>query len=515
MDKRETEKFDEIFRDRLSELQAPFRAEHWGRFAERLDEGALEEEVEAGTPDANLRELDTALSGKMHGYEVPYRPEHWDRMEHQLNRAFSWPAYVLRFKALELLVFLLLFLALWQYLPEGSYRGPQAVAPGTELPPSSDENRSAAEQAGQPLNGQSANPETAAAPDGTDTETYTASVGAPAGPNLGSVLPPPPPGEAYAKAALNPLSPLNGRKFAPLAESNATAQLPAGLNERLQNSAASESKPAAAHEGALAALLPIPGRDHYPELGPQGLGEAGQIRPNRSKSIIRLGMFGSGEYNHIIVPASESSRLSESFERAALGYGGGLSLGFDFGRIELGTGAIYAARQYPVGLVYVQGSLGRGFEGDELRTTELNMINVPIHLRYDFVQRNRWRVYLLGGGSVQVAFQTNYYTANAPEFNFMPVMPAPPESDGAEKAIDRIRQNGVGWFEGGSFDDNAYLTANFGFGVERHMTERWSLFAQPVYQHSFYYFKNIDGLGPNNDRINSLSLLFGTRVRIR
>lgn len=241
-----------------------------------------------------------------------------------------------------------------------------------------------------------------------------------------------------------------------------------------------------------------------------------KVRRIKKRSTLLVGMFGSADYNHILVPASSEKRLTESLERAAIGYGGGLSLSADFGRLEVETGAIYAARYYPVGIVYVRGSLLSGLRGDELRTTELNMLSVPLHIRYDYWQRNKWRAYVLGGGSVQVAFQTNYYTAEAPQFDFLPAMP-PPVTDGpgGESEIDRIRRNGQGWFEGGNFKDNAYLTLNFGFGAERYFSERWSLFVQPVYQHSVHYFKNVDGLGPNNDRINSLSVLIGTRVRLK
>lgn len=244
------------------------------------------------------------------------------------------------------------------------------------------------------------------------------------------------------------------------------------------------------------------------------LGDAKVERIKKGPTLI-VGMFGSADYNHIVVPASSEKRLAESFERAALGYGGGLSLSADFGRLEVTLGAIYAARYYPVGIVYVRGGLLSGLRGDELRTTELNILNVPLHFRYDYIQHNKWRAYVLAGGSVQVAFQTNYYTAEAPQYDFMPAILPLVTDGGGESEIDRIRRNGKGWFESGSFEDNAYLSFNFGFGAERYFSDRWSLFVQPVYQHSIHYFKSENGLGPNNDRINSLSVLFGTRVRLR
>ena len=65
-----------------------------------------------------------------------------------------------------------------------------------------------------------------------------------------------------------------------------------------------------------------------------------------------------------------------------------------------------------------------------------------------------------------------------------------------------------GILAGGSFIENRYFTANLGIGVERKFNPRWSLFSQPTYQHQLLS----QGLGPNNDRINTLSILTGARV---
>lgn len=84
-----------------------------------------------------------------------------------------------------------------------------------------------------------------------------------------------------------------------------------------------------------------------------------------------------------------------------------------------------------------------------------------------------------------------------------------------EFEIDCIWCNGQGWFEGGSFKDNVYLMVNFGFGVECYFLEWWSFFVQLVYQYFVYYFKNIDGLGLNNDWINLLLVLIGICVCLK
>jgi hypothetical protein len=517
MKKREDHQFDEQIRQKMTNLRPETGAPDWSAFEEQLDAA---EALDAGPAEAGPREVDEVIFAKMHQYEVPYEPAHWARMEAKLNEWFTWPQYVLRYKTMELALFLLLFITCWQYLPK--LGTPVAGSPPAER----------SDYTGVPGDHQSVQ-ETPAEIQELPTDNTTSGLnqladeqGQPPAeaykrnnPLTQSTLPEPaneaitPGTKAQKNRVWAPLSPLSDTKRPQSLRSNTVAEASALPFPALLSPVAATENPT--FDLAAAALLP--GLPFEALAEPEAdLGET-KVRRMKKRPALLVGMFGSADYNHILVPASSEKRLTESLERAAIGYGGGLSLSADFGRLEVETGAIYAARYYPVGIVYVRGSLLSGLRGDELRTTELNMLSIPLHVRYDYFQHNKWRAYVLGGGSVQVAFQTNYYTAEAPQFDFLPAMP-PPVTDGpagGESEIDRIRRNGQGWFEGGKFKDNAYLTLNFGFGAERYFSERWSLFVQPVYQHSVHYFKNIDGLGPNNDRINSLSVLIGTRVRLK
>ena len=73
------------------------------------------------------------IFGKMHQYEVPYEPAHWLRMEAMLNEWFTWPQYVLRYKTMELALFLLLFITCWQYLPKLGRQVQQQPANGKRV----------------------------------------------------------------------------------------------------------------------------------------------------------------------------------------------------------------------------------------------------------------------------------------------------------------------------------------------------------------------------------------------
>ncbi len=107
-----------------------------------------------------------------------------------------------------------------------------------------------------------------------------------------------------------------------------------------------------------------------------------------------------------------------------------------------------------------------------------------------------------------MAFQANYdrkesYTPGVdPQGGEIPE-PLVPSKTSQKRYAD-------GFFEGGSFAENSYFTVDLGVGIERHLNERASLFFEPVYQHNPFR----KSLGPNQDRINTLSLSTGIRVNL-
>ncbi|MCB9272941.1 MAG: hypothetical protein H6564_02810 [Lewinellaceae bacterium] len=484
---KKNEQFDRVIREKLGSFQAPFDPDSWQLLEQRLDEDAM---ADAGAPVADNRPLDEVLFDKLHRYEVPYQAANWQKMEALLEEAFAWPRFVLRYKLTELALMALLMLALWQYTPVVPQRagGPQAWKPDNaaiqqaqQTPENTTKNN---EHSAISPTAATAADEREAIPSDINRQQPEKGVAAVAGPYSQ-------PGREISGQLL----PLPMRSFS------------------IAHGPEAEGMPISPSLSGLLAfgLLETknPGLLAY-EPGLNGVVPA--IQKSRPQPTLRVGMFGSADYNHIMVPPSAEKKISEGFDRYALGYGGGLSVGLEMGRWEVESGALYAARLYPVGLIYVNGSLSDGLAGNELRNSELNILNVPLHIRYNILHRGSWRAYALTGGALQVAFQSNYYTADAPEYSYRPIPGLPEPSPGDEGLLAEVRRNGRGWFEGGTFEENAYLTGNFGIGLERYIDTRWSIFAQPTYQYSLYYFGT--GLGPNNDRINSLSVLFGAKVRL-
>lgn len=520
---KKTDLFDELMREKLNSIQPGGNPEHWELLNQRLDEGALEDELGYSVPDS--KPVDEAIFEKLHQYSAPYNPSHWDKMAGLLDEVFAWPTQILRYKATELALMLLLFLFLWQFTFTTGVDPIYQDAPVADL---SIEQ----EKQGKPVDSEASvmpssrvegikkqqeasveQPDLSAGTTEAQAATQTATAAEPnpldSGPS--------------AAIATSPASTGNESPVAKKArESLIVPKLP--VQPAGQLSYTNTDLPRLAVEFSITA----PEREAFSSFTPvetvapglldkreKALPDELSAHPAKRKAVLRLGMFGSGEYNHILVQSSNEKSKSEQLDRFSIGYGSGLSVGVDMGRWELETGAIYAAREFPVGVIYIDGSIADGLFANELKAAELNILNVPLHFRYNFILKREWRVYALAGGALQMAFQANYFTVSSPELTYQPVnpgMPRPTPGRGQEPSVIRIKEESIGLLEGGAFNDNAYLTGNIGFGVERYINDSWSLYVQPTYQHSLYYFR--EGLGPNRDRINSLSIFMGAKVRL-
>jgi len=227
---------------------------------------------------------------------------------------------------------------------------------------------------------------------------------------------------------------------------------------------------------------------------------------------IKTGMFMVGDYNYVMTPYDRDFNLS-SYNNATLGYGLGFTLGFGFGRWEVETGGIYASKRYQPESEEVLGDFRSGYIENKLDEITLDIIKIPLNIKYTFTNKPNWNFYAMAGASLNVAASAKYNTIATYK------SPAPPPGFGGRSSEEIIESESKynnkifsdGWFEGGSFLENRYFTANIGLGMERQLTKRWSLFMQKSYQHSILF----DGIGPNKDRINNVSIFAGARATLK
>ncbi|MFK7807917.1 MAG: hypothetical protein AB8F74_08985, partial [Saprospiraceae bacterium] len=144
-----------------------------------------------------------------------------------------------------------------------------------------------------------------------------------------------------------------------------------------------------------------------------------------------------------------------------------------------------------------------------LEAAQLNILSVPLNLTYTFDNSGKWQWYALAGTSAKLATINNF--DNKKESFGGGSRNGDPRIQAITTPSNEEKDEYLGAFEGGKFRSNLFFTANLGFGMERYVTPRWSVFFQPTYQHSFYK----EGLSPNNDRIHSMSLFLGTRATLK
>ncbi len=252
------------------------------------------------------------------------------------------------------------------------------------------------------------------------------------------------------------------------------------------------------------------------------------ITANKSKKQIRVGMFAALNGDYIYTPDDAVLNLP-AYARVASDYGGGFSVAVEWKRWAIETGLIYNHKEYsPEQVPIFFGNSIDGYYVEGLRNIELNTFKVPVQVRYEFKQSEKWHVYTLGGAAIHVATQANYdvtriganqlyintnvatskgeITLTKHQFDRFSKFskPSEPQSDKLNR-----KQFEDGWMSGGSFKENSFYTLNFGMGAERYLDERWSLFIEPSYQQNINIFK---GLGPNQDKISTLQILIGAKV---
>lgn len=500
--RKKNSEFDDLIRNKLEGMQPAYDPASWQELQHKLDRIET-----AGQPAATDEQFDSLVAEKLQRVYPPYQRASWLKLVAQLDRQERIIRFVQRAKTIEVAVacLLLLFLgqapmtlpgdapfeapleqAQAQLQPQTSTNAPTGNMLTPALTEANDSRSTAAGQNNSLAQGEQpeyvADQQLSASSDTPFINDYTAvkadqvhalPLSAPVVP--ASQTPSPP-----LRVEMYKPMPINAYDFVP---AEPIAAIGAGGINRL----------------------------NYPEIHPEDLPKP---QPLVKKRFVRVGMLGSSDVNRIITPPVTVSPQAENvgFDRYALGYGGGITLGFETHRWEVETGLIYAAKRYtPLQILYVEGSVKSGFFGASLEQFELNTVNVPLHFRYNYFVRDKWRLYAFAGASWHVVTQANYYVNFRPNAQLLQA-PAPLDSDPARNTGLEEKNLANGWLEGGSFMQNSYLSVNGGAGIERYMSTRWSIFAQPTYQHSILYFGN--GLGPYHDRMHTMSIVTGLKVRL-
>lgn len=499
------QQLDDLVRQKLSPMSPVYDPRSWERLSRRLDQEPLT------APEA----MDAVIRERLKRVNTPYQRRSWQRLALQLELEYRRTQAVMRYKSMEMILALLLLFVFTQWsLNTPTYpvlaSGPRAV--GTDWSVQLQPARLGSTSVMMEQLGCSPQPAVVLKPVVSVPVAAVGSQPSSAGSASSNTWP-----VAAANATYLPVyiqgsasnlhdAPRTTSTTAPLQHETALTQVHSMHGAKVQ-----PVKAQPLHALQAPSIDPIYHPDEVAALSMP-------LKPAVKKTFLRVGFVGGPDYNRIITPPTRLGlNTVVALDRYSLGYHGGITLGVEKDRWEIETGAIYAARSYaPVPVLYVSGSLREGYFGTGLNNFELNTVNLPLGLRYNIIQRDKWRVYALGGIALNIILEANYYTAS--ESAYSTSFQRPPSSDGSGRdesggiPSSLERQLTKGWLQGGTFWENTTIYTNVGGGLERYMSPRWALFSQTVYQHSLFNFDG--GLGPYQDRIHSMSIMLGVKVRL-
>ncbi len=487
--KKSSDKFDQIIKDKLDRLQVEYDPASWEAFERKLDAG--------NQPPANDAWLDEVVFEKLHGLESVGVPSRWDLMSARLDQEATRRRHTWSRRAMEAVLVLLISLTFVQYFGEQTPVRFTGKSSSASTPDASKQTADRVQKSpATPAPIADAQPGAASAP-------ITQAQG-----TKPSVDMPPPAATTTARTTISKASVLPGI---------ASEVKHLSKNTHPITDVPEPDQPLSGNR--MDVIMAALDRLEVPELEKVTEDDHGfLIKPVNQQRGFYVSMFGSADYNQIVTPPTMvEGQMLEGFDRYELGYGGGIMAGWEKGRWEVGSGLIYVAKEYtPRPLLYIyDGSLRDGYQGEGFKLVELNMLQLPFHVRYNFIRHNKWRAYTTAGVSLHVTMQANYYIADETGFN-RPAAARPPSQGPGGTVTTPLDEKAsiltAGVLEGGSLLKNSYMTGNVGLGLERFMTERWSIFAQPTYHHVLS--NKLQGIGPDQDRIHTMSIFMGLRVKL-
>jgi len=503
--------FDAMIKAKLEGGKAAYDPGFWS-----LMESKIEADADLSEAALDDLELDGLLYENLNNYQVPYNPNHWELMLQRINKEFSIQHHLYKYKVAEVSLMLLLILTLLQFYPgnSSSNTAEQNMAANQtniekteELKPivSEDEvfsvrkaktieNGKTSEAALMADIAKKENLKPLAQNDSGNSNNTDANLVLEKGSNKKIT--------SEYRNTTNVLPPLRKEQYGGTSISEAQlAGIETADNEVLTQKKEALEQAALLFDKSILGLLTL----ESSEVEAFKI-ESPSIRDCKWCTLkkpwaFKLGMLASVDFNLVMTPF-DAYFSSDSYDQLTAGYTGGLSFSVHRKKLGFATGISYSSKNYePRKNEEVVGSLARGYVKEGLQAAQLNILSIPANLTYTFDNKGKWQWYTLLGASAKLATINNFdVKSESASGSRVPVDPRIVAAKLTQE--EEVEDPYSGAFEGGSFKKNLFFTANLGFGMERYVTPRWSV----LYKR---------GLGPNNDRIHTMSLFLGTRATLK
>ncbi|HMG14818.1 MAG TPA: outer membrane beta-barrel protein [Saprospiraceae bacterium] len=230
------------------------------------------------------------------------------------------------------------------------------------------------------------------------------------------------------------------------------------------------------------------------ELTSQVLSLEKHIQYTKPSGNVRIGVFAASGIESITPEEITGVNIEPNL---AFGYGGGVSLGLKFKDMEFETGASYNAL-VPMHISEDALATRSSVKNSTIKSDEPanKFLKLPFALKYLFDNEGSWKFYALGGGNVHIDVNSHEWQQRSNSYTF----------DSRSLSADQsLSSNQLS--QGSTFFDRFYYTASIGFGVEKQISEKISLFLQPEYYHQLYKPTISLGVG----QTNTFALAFGLK----
>jgi len=502
---------DHIVREKLTNLSPVQEPAHWEALAAKMAAVSADPILEDALVDGVAYE-------NLHDLHPPYDPTHWDLMEEKIESELSWKNKVVRYKVVELsLVFLFLFTFV-QYWPNAKVIIPKLI------------EKFPAEQKAIPKNNLKEEVKKATVISSEPIASNSA--------NIENIFG----GEIETELNIQDATSASPSLFFPIAERKGLGENTAGDQTEVRTArqvntiplmanrtsevtimtaeekAAANSKVDPNYEFASFAMLSNldEGFLDEPTLS---FPDCHDCMKTKSPSYFRIGMKGIGNIDFYSTEMAPESSLNRETQFVALdtvrpyeyGYGGGLTIGVRKNNWEFETGLFYSTKEINPDSIYVlvdRGTLLSGFKGTGWVGSELDLLQVPINVRYDFLNKSKWKVYAQSGMTFNMAMNSID--------RYQEVLFEPQNLRGVDEKFEDSRiaiasTNNDGISEGGSFSQNSFFNLDLGFGLERNFSSRYSAFIQTNY----HQFLGVNGLKNTGLDLNSISIQTGFKVSLK
>ncbi len=219
-----------------------------------------------------------------------------------------------------------------------------------------------------------------------------------------------------------------------------------------------------------------------------------------------LHIVASFDNNRITTPFKEIYNPKGPLQTEMFGYTISALVSFERNKLEFETGIGYSVYNKPMNYQEYWNSDSEAFL---YKFTNINydIVSVPLRTKYHFVKNADWSLFTTAGISPEVIISAGYDEQN----DFLGRRPLGSSSSGGrESSLFRsLFDFNEGVLEGGSFADNFILRANLGIGMQRNITPTLSAY----FSGDLYLPLLNKDYGPTDDTFSKYAFSFGLKER--